>query len=102
MASIGTALNAIFRGAGLAPPTMHMDLVVGQSPDFSQGLHDLLCSLRPQIERFGLKLEGLGDFHTLPHRLQAELAASNGGSCMVRRCCRCLVAKTHRVGRAKL
>jgi SAM-dependent methyltransferase len=79
-AEVGTALSGIFQQAGLPPPTMHMDVLLGhgQDPDFSQGIYGLLHSLRPQIERFGLKLESLGDFDTLPLRLQAELAASNG------------------------
>jgi len=74
---IGTALYGIFQRAGLPAPTMHMDLVLGKDSDFSQGIYDLLCSLKPQIERFDLKLDALGDFSTLPQRLQEELDASN-------------------------
>jgi hypothetical protein len=37
-----------------------------------------MCSLRPQIQQLNLSLENLGDFDTLPGRLQAEVATSNG------------------------
>jgi len=75
--NIGTALYEIFQKAGLAAPTMHMDVVIGKDPDFSQGIYDLLYSLKPQIERFDLNLDALGNFGTLPQRLQEELAASS-------------------------
>jgi hypothetical protein len=41
-------------------------------------MYDVMCSLRPQIQQLNLSLEKLGNFDTLPERLQAELAASNG------------------------
>lgn len=74
---MGTALHRVFQEAGLPAPTMRMEVQLGTDPDFTRGMHDLLGSLRPQIERFNLKSELLGDFDTLPQRLHAELAVSN-------------------------
>jgi ubiquinone/menaquinone biosynthesis C-methylase UbiE len=74
---IGLALHRIFREAGLPAPTMRMEMLLGSDPDFTRWIYDVLCSLRPQIEQQNLSLEPLGDFDTLPLRLQAEVAASN-------------------------
>lgn len=74
---IGLALHAIFQDAGLPPPTMRMEILLGSDPDFTRWIHDLLCSLRPQIQQQSLSLEPLGDFATLRERLQAEVATSN-------------------------
>jgi ubiquinone/menaquinone biosynthesis C-methylase UbiE len=72
----GLALHRIFREAGLPAPTMRMEIQLGSGPDFTRWIYDLLCSLRPQIQVHNLSLESLGDFDTLPARLQAEVAAS--------------------------
>lgn len=73
---IGLDLHRIFLQAGLPGPTMRMEILLGSDPDFTRWTHDLLCSLRPQIQQQNLSLEPLGDFTTLPERLQAEVAAS--------------------------
>jgi len=73
---IGLALHRIFQEAGLPPPAMRMEILLGSDPDFTRWIYDLLCSLRPQIQQHNLSLEPLGDFATLPQRLQAEVAAS--------------------------
>jgi SAM-dependent methyltransferase len=73
---IGLALHRIFLEAALPAPTMRMEILLGSDPDFTRWAHDLLCSLRPQIQEQNLSLEPLGDFATLPERLQAEVAAS--------------------------
>jgi SAM-dependent methyltransferase len=73
---IGLDLHRIFLEAELPAPTMRMEILLGSDPDFTRWTHDLLCSLRPQIEQQKLSLEPLGDFATLPERLQAEVAAS--------------------------
>jgi len=72
----GPALYGIFQAAGLPTPAMHMDILLGSEPDFARGIHDILYSLRPQMERFNLGLAALGDFDTVPARLHAEAAAS--------------------------
>lgn len=73
---IGLALHRIFQEAGLPAPTMRMEILLGSDPDFTRWIYDLLSSVRPQIERLNLSLDTLGDFDTLPERLQAEVAAS--------------------------
>jgi hypothetical protein len=73
---IGLALHRIFQEAGLPPPTMRMEVLLGSDPGFTRWIYDLLCSLQPQIQQLNLPIDTLGDFDTLPERLQAEVAAS--------------------------
>ncbi len=73
---IGLELHRIFLEAGLPAPAMRMEILLSSDPDFTRWTHDLLCSLRPQIQQQNLSLELLGDFATLAERLQAEVAAS--------------------------
>ena len=73
---IGLALHRILKEAGLPPPTMRMEMLLGSDLDFTRWIHDVLFSLRPQIQQLNLSLETLGDLDTLPERLQAEVAAS--------------------------
>jgi ubiquinone/menaquinone biosynthesis C-methylase UbiE len=75
---MGLALYRMFQEAGLPAPAMRMEVPLGDDPDFIRWMYDVICSLRPQIEQLNLSLEKLGDFDTLPERLQAEVAASNG------------------------
>jgi len=53
-----------------------MEMLLGSEPDFILWIYDLLCSLRPQIQKQNVSREPLGDFETLPARLQSEVAAS--------------------------
>jgi SAM-dependent methyltransferase len=73
---IGLELHRFFLEAGLPGPAMHMEILLDSKPDFGRWTYDLLCSLRPQIQQQNLSLERLGDFGTLPERLQAEIDAS--------------------------
>jgi ubiquinone/menaquinone biosynthesis C-methylase UbiE len=73
---IGLAQFRFFQEAGLPVPTMRMEILLGSDPDFTRWTYDLLCSLRPQIQQLNLSLDKLGNFATLPERLQAEVAAS--------------------------
>ena len=75
---MGLALYGIFQEVGLPAPTMQMEVPLGDDPDFIGWIYDVMCSLRPQIERLNLSLRKLGDFDTLQERLQKEVAASNG------------------------
>ena len=74
---MGFTLYRIFKEAGLSPPRMHMETLLGTDSFFALWLRDVLCSLQPQIQQSGLSLEKLGDLDTLPERIQAEVAASN-------------------------
>lgn len=73
---IGLDLHRLFLDAGLPRPTMRMEILLGSDPDFTRWTHDLLHSLRPQIEQQNLSLEPLGDLTTLRERLQAEVGRS--------------------------
>jgi len=55
---------------------MRMEILLGSDPGFTRWTYDLICSLRPQIQKYNVSLEPLGDFDTLPGRLQSEVAAS--------------------------
>jgi len=75
---MGMALYRIFQEAGLPAPKMHLDVLLETGSAAVREIHDIFRSLQPQITRSGLKLVPLGDLNTLPARLEAELAASNG------------------------
>jgi ubiquinone/menaquinone biosynthesis C-methylase UbiE len=74
---MGLALYRIFQEAGMPAPTMNLEVPLGRDREFTRWLHDGFCSLRPQIERFDLSLEKLGDLEDLPERLQSEVEASD-------------------------
>jgi SAM-dependent methyltransferase len=73
---IGLELHRIFQEAGLPAPNMRMEVLLGSDPDFTRWIYDLLCSLRPQVQQQNLSLEALGEFDTLPARLQSEVTSS--------------------------
>jgi protein-L-isoaspartate O-methyltransferase len=73
---MGVALHRIFQEAGLPAPTMRMEVLLGSNQDFTLWIYDLLCSLRPQMEKHSVSVEELGDFKTLSVRLQSEVAQS--------------------------
>jgi ubiquinone/menaquinone biosynthesis C-methylase UbiE len=76
---MGTALHNAFQEAGLPAPRMRLEMELGHDPDFTRWLSDLLRSVLPQIQKLNLlheAHEALGDFDTLPERLQNEVAIS--------------------------
>jgi hypothetical protein len=56
---------------------MHLEIPLGSDQDFIGLISDLLGSVRPLAEQHKVSLETLGDFGTLPDKIQAEIAASN-------------------------
>jgi len=74
---MGFALYRIFQEAGLSAPTMSLEMPLGNDPEFTRWLPDVLGSLLPQVRQFNLALEPLGDLATFPERVQAEVVASN-------------------------
>jgi len=72
----GVAFHRSFQEAGLPPPTMRMEMLLGNTPDFALWIYDLLCSLRPKIQQHQVSLDELGDFQALPVRLQSEVSQS--------------------------
>ncbi len=74
---MGPALYRIFQDVGLPAPSMHMETPLGSDADFTRLPCEVLGSLRPLAHQHDVSLEALGDFDTLPERIQAEVAASN-------------------------
>jgi len=73
---IGIALHRTFQEAGLPLPSMRMEMLLGNSPNFTLWIYDLLCSLRPKIQEHRIAIDALGDFSMLSARLQSEVALS--------------------------
>ena len=69
---LGPALSRIFQEAGMPAPSTRIDALLGAE----QWMPDVLQSLRPQMTRFNLSVEFLGDFDTLSERLEDEVKAS--------------------------
>ncbi|MBV8196895.1 MAG: class I SAM-dependent methyltransferase [Candidatus Eremiobacteraeota bacterium] len=74
---MGVRLHAIFQEAGLPAPRMRLEMELGDDPDFTRWLSDCIRSVLPQIRRFDLRCEALGDLDTLERRLHEEVSASN-------------------------
>jgi ubiquinone/menaquinone biosynthesis C-methylase UbiE len=74
---MGPALYRVFQEVGLPAPAMHMETALGSDADFTRLIHGLLRSVRPLALQHNVSLEMLGDFETLPERIQAEVAALN-------------------------
>ena len=70
--NMGPALPQAFQEAGLPEPSTQTDILLGAE----QWMPDVLQSLRPQMRQLKLATEPLGDFDTLSHRLEAEVAAA--------------------------
>ena len=74
---MGPALHHVFMDAGLAAPTMRLEMVLGQDLAFTRWVSDVVCTLQSTMRKFDLSLEHLGNLDTLEARLQDEVAASN-------------------------
>lgn len=70
---MGLHLYWMFQEAGLPSPKVHMEMPLGNDPEWIYGV---LCSLRPRMEQLNLPLQPLGSFDTLPERLRAEATTS--------------------------
>ena len=73
---MGFGLYQVFQEAGLPAPTMSLEMPLGNDPEFTRWVPDVLGSLMPLVRQFNLPLEPLGDLNTLPERIRAEVAAS--------------------------
>jgi SAM-dependent methyltransferase len=73
---LGPDLYRVFQEAGLPGPAMRLDMALGKEPEIAQWFCDIVQTLWPQVQRFGLWSQDLGDLQTLQDRLQAEVAAS--------------------------
>ena len=70
---MGLDLYWMFQDAALPPPLVHMEMPLGNDPEWIYGV---LRTLRPRMEQLQLPLHTLGDFDSLPERLRAEVTAS--------------------------
>jgi SAM-dependent methyltransferase len=76
---MGPKLHAVFKAAGLPAPQMRVDGVIGGSEIIVPTLMaDLIRTILPLIEQFGLATESEVDIDTLEDRLRAELEAVDG------------------------
>jgi ubiquinone/menaquinone biosynthesis C-methylase UbiE len=66
-----------FQAAGLPPPTLRNELLLGDTPEIRSYLLDLLSAMWPRVGDYESARDKLGDFSTLAARLDAELDASN-------------------------
>jgi ubiquinone/menaquinone biosynthesis C-methylase UbiE len=66
-----------FQAAGLPPPTLRNELLLGDTPEIRSYLIDLLSAMWPRVGDRETAREKLGDFSTLAARLDAELDANN-------------------------
>jgi hypothetical protein len=74
---MGFALYKLFQDAGLPAPTMSLEMPLGNDPEFTRWVPDVLGSLLPLVHQFKLPLDPLGDLNTLPERIHAEVTTSN-------------------------
>ena len=74
---MGLDLYHVFQQIGLPSPEMHMDIVLGSDPAVTDVILGVLRSLLPLAETECVRLAELGDFKTLPERIQNEIAAAN-------------------------
>ena len=73
---MGLALYRTFQQAGLPPPTLQMEIPVGDNSVAALWIYDLFCTLLPQMQQLNLSLEGLGNVDILLERIQSELEGS--------------------------
>jgi SAM-dependent methyltransferase len=74
---MGFDLYGLFRDVGLSAPHMHLDIPLGSDANITSIITDVLRSVRPLADRYGVPLEALGSLDTLPERVHDEIAALN-------------------------
>jgi ubiquinone/menaquinone biosynthesis C-methylase UbiE len=74
---MGLDLYRVFQEAGLPAPFMNMETPLGCDEEFTGLVSHLIASVQPLAEQQKVPLELLGDLHTLPARIHAEVASSN-------------------------
>jgi hypothetical protein len=73
---IGPDLYRIFQEIGLPAPNVFIETPLGSDPASTRVVCEVLASLRPLAQQHKVSLDAVGDFGTLPDRVQAEVAAS--------------------------
>lgn len=70
---MGLELYQAFVDAGLPAPTMHLDTMLGDAPEVTRWVSDLIQSMLPKMRAHGVSTEELGDLSTLAARQHAEI-----------------------------
>lgn len=73
---MGLQLYRAFQEAGLPAPSMEMEAILGNEPERTRWLGDILRSLQPQTQALGISTAALGDLETFTDRVQAQLCES--------------------------
>jgi hypothetical protein len=73
--SMGPALRGVFRDAGLPEPTMRLEMMMEGDRECAQWIVDTLQSVLPQVDLSDPRLSALGDFASLPEKIEAEISA---------------------------
>jgi len=73
---MGLDLHSKFQQIGLTAPSMRLDMLLSTDARFTGIVLGVLCSIRPLAEKCGVFLAELGDFDTLPERIQSEITAT--------------------------
>jgi ubiquinone/menaquinone biosynthesis C-methylase UbiE len=69
----------LFRGmldSGFEAPQLRVETPMANNSDGRRWLYDLLMTMRPRFDDFGIASDTVGDFGTLAERLEAELEAT--------------------------
>jgi SAM-dependent methyltransferase len=69
----------LFRGmleSGFEAPQVRVEIPMANNSDGRRWVYDLLMTMRPRLEDFGIASDTIGDFGTLAERLEAELEAA--------------------------
>lgn len=74
---MGLDLYPLYQRVGLPAPNMHMDILLGSTPGFTDVILGVLRSLCPLAAKNQVPLSALGDMETLPERIQAEISSAN-------------------------
>jgi SAM-dependent methyltransferase len=77
---MGLKLFPVYRAAGLPPPEMHGDTILGGGPDYGgyTYLADSIRSMLPLMEQFGVATADEVDIDTLAERLRDETVSGGG------------------------
>lgn len=74
---MGLDLYPLYQRIGLPAPNMHMDVLLGSTPGFTDVILGVLRSLCPLAVKNHAPVSALGDMETLPERVQTEIASVN-------------------------
>jgi SAM-dependent methyltransferase len=78
--NMGIKLDATFRAAGLAAPSMHLEAIVGGTKggfDWSHQVVELVVTMLPEIQSQGVATAADVDIESLGRRMQREIEAGS-------------------------